>query len=223
MHNRHSLFKISENKRRIKQLFMSVLFVAIMTMGWWYHFLGYFIPLCMVLGIGIGLARGRKWCDWFCPRGSFNDALVKSISPKKEIPELLKKISFRVVVLIFLMSVMTINLVLRWPDFYKIGYFFLMLLTITTAIGVLLALFFHQRSWCYICPIGTLINLIGGRKYPLKLDSKLCIDCKNCSKVCPVQIEPYKYKKQDIEIVKVADCLKCNLCVSICPKDALNR
>lgn len=218
-----SEYKIAENKRKTKQLFMSVLFITIITFGWKYPFLGYFIPLCMVLGMGIGLARGRKWCDWVCPRGSFYDTWVKSISPKKAIPELLKKISFRIAVLIFLMSVMTLNLVLRWPDPYKIGHFFVMLLTVTTAIGIVLALFFHQRCWCYICPIGTLINLTGGRKHPLKLDSKLCVDCKNCSKVCPVQIEPFKYKKQDIEIVKEADCLKCNLCVAICPKKALNR
>lgn len=202
---------------------MSVLFIAIITLGWRYSFLGYFIPLCMVLGVGIGLARGRKWCDWFCPRGSFYDALIKSISPKKEILELLKKISFRIWILIFLMSVMTINLILRWPDPYKIGHFFVMLLTITTVLGVVLALFFHQRCWCYLCPIGTLINLIGGRKYPLKLDSKLCFDCKNCSKACPVQISPYKYKKKGVEIVKEADCLKCGLCIAICPKNALSR
>ena len=202
---------------------MSVLFIAIITMGWRYSLLGYFIPLCMVLGIGIGLARGRKWCDWFCPRGSFYDTWIKFISPKKEIPEFLKKIPFRIGILILLMSVMTINLILRWPDPYKIGHFFVMLLTITTILGVVLALFFHQRCWCYICPIGTLINLTGGRKYPLKLDSKLCINCKNCFKACPVQISPYKYKKQDIEIVKEADCLKCNLCIAICPKNALSR
>jgi polyferredoxin len=175
------------------------------------------------VGVGIGLARGRKWCNWFCPRGSFSDTLVKSISPKKEIPELLKKLPLRIAVLIFLMSVMTANLVLRWPDPGKIGQFFVLLLTITTVLGVVLALFFHQRCWCYICPIGTLINLTGGGKYPLKLDSKICIDCKNCFKVCPVQISPYKNKKQDTEMVKEADCLKCNLCISICPKNALSR
>ncbi len=216
-------YKIAQKERKVKQLFMSVLFIAIITMGWRYPLLGYFIPLCMVLGIGIGLARGRKWCDWFCPRGSFYDVLIKSISPKKEIPDLFKKILFRIGILIILMSVMTINLILRWPDPDKIGRFFVMLLTVTTVLGVGLAVFFHQRCWCYLCPIGTLINLTGGNKYHLKLNSKLCIDCKNCSKACPVQIAPYKYKKQDVEIVKEADCLKCNLCIAICPKNALSR
>ncbi|MBA4389616.1 MAG: hypothetical protein C0399_01600 [Syntrophus sp. (in: bacteria)] len=24
-------------------------------------------------GLGLTSTRGRKWCDWMCPRGSFSD------------------------------------------------------------------------------------------------------------------------------------------------------
>jgi ferredoxin-type protein NapH len=215
-------YKALEKKRAGKQLFLAIVFLVILIGGWYYPLLGYFIPLCMILGIGLGLFRGRQWCDWSCPRGSFFDSLVKPISPKKEIPKFFKGLPLRIGMLSFLMAMMGIQLIKRWPDPYRIGKFFVMLLTITTMLGVILALFFHQRTWCCFCPIGTMANWAGGRRCPLKIDSKLCTECKLCYKVCPIQIAPFNFKKDDIEIVHDADCLKCGLCVSACPKKALN-
>jgi ferredoxin-type protein NapH len=208
--------------RKVKQFFMGIVFVAILNLGWFYPLLGYFIPFCMLFGIAIGVFRGRKWCDWYCPRGSFYDAFISSISPKRKIPALLKSIYFRVGVLIFLMLVMTFNLVRRWPDPYKIGMFFVTLITISTSAGIILALFFHQRSWCLICPIGTMANLIGKKKHMLTIDSDLCVECKLCQKVCPIQIRPYEFKGKGMQIIKDGDCLKCELCTAACPKKALN-
>lgn len=151
-------------KRNSKQLIMSFIFIAILIFGWRYPWIGYFIPLCMVLGISIGLARSRKWCDWYCPRGSFYDAVIKYISPKKSIPAIFRKMVFRLGVLGVLMTVMIINLIRLWPNLSGIGLFFMILLTATTSLGVILAIFFHQRSWCAICPIGTLINLTSRRR-----------------------------------------------------------
>jgi polyferredoxin len=212
---------MSQVKRRIKQFFMAGIFIVIIILGWVYPMLGYFIPLCMLLGIAIGLFRGRKWCDWACPRGSFYDILVKPLSPEKEIPPLLKSMKFRISVFLILILVMAVNLIKRWPDLSSIGAFFVILLTITTILGVILALIFHQRSWCSFCPIGTLVNIIGKNKYPLWLNSDLCAECKLCSQVCPIQIKPYLYKGEGRQLVKDADCLKCNLCIGICPIKAL--
>lgn len=208
-------------RRHPKQIFMSLVFLGILIGGWFYPLLGYFMPFCMLLGIGIGFFRGRKWCDWYCPRGSFYDALIKPISPKKQIPKLFKGLPLRISLLIILMSVMAIRLIISWPDPYKIGKSFILLLTVTTAFSIILAFFFHPRTWCYLCPVGLLANLAGRDKYPLKIDSSVCIECKLCAKVCPMQIEPFKFKKDKLEIVKEGDCLKCKTCVTSCPKKAL--
>ncbi|KJJ83703.1 4Fe-4S ferredoxin iron-sulfur binding domain-containing protein [Candidatus Omnitrophus magneticus] len=95
------------------------------------------------------------------------------------------------------------------------------MLTSTTFVGIVLALIFHQRIWCLMCPIGTMSSWLGKNKYPLKIDSKLCVDCKICGKVCPIEIEPYKFKNSPKKTVQDADCLKCASCVNICPKKAL--
>jgi len=207
----------------LQQLVSAVVFVAVISLGWVYPLLGYFIPLCMLLGVGIAFFKGRKWCDWACPRGSFYDALIKPISAKKQIPRFFKSEPFRIIALVLLMTVMGINLSLRWPNPYRIGLLFVGLLTVTTTIGIGLALFVHQRTWCSFCPIGSLAHWVGGGRLPLRIDSQECVECKVCHKVCPIQLSPYTFKKDSVEIVRERDCLKCNLCVMACPKKALSR
>ena len=62
-----SRFKTFAAHRRAKQVIMTVLFFAVLFGGWFLPLLGYFIPACMVLGVGIAVRRGRKWCDWYAP------------------------------------------------------------------------------------------------------------------------------------------------------------
>ena len=213
-------YKVFETKRKLKQYGMAIVFIVILVFGWQYPLLGYFIPLCMLLGVGMGMFWGRKWCDWYCPRGSFYDALIQPVSAKKNIPPLFKKMYFRIGVFALLMLIMTVNLILRWPLASKIGLFFVSMLTTTTLLGIMLAFFFHQRSWCTICPIGTLIHLTGCARNQLKINSALCVECKLCAKVCPVQIKPYLYKGKGIASVKDKDCVKCGSCVAVCLKKA---
>src|SRR3989338_1948141 len=215
-------YKVIKRKRSLKQIFMAMIFLLVLVEGWYYSLLGYFIPICMLLGIGIGFFKGRKWCDWYCPRGSFFDSMIRPISPKKRIPHFFKGLPLRIGMLSFLMLMMILQTIKRWPDPYKIGMFFVILLTVTTVIGIILALIFHQRTWCYFCPIGSMANWAGRAKYPLKINSQACTECGLCYKVCPVQVAPFKFKTTDLEIVRDGDCLKCNLCVSACPKKALN-
>ena len=201
---------------------MGLIFIAVLLLGWHFSLMGFFIPLCMLLGIGIGIYRGRKWCDWYCPRGSFYDAFLSTLSPKKRIPGFLRSMYFRIIVLSILMIIMAFNLIRRWPNPYGIGMFFITLLSITTLIGIILAFIFHQRSWCLICPIGTVVNLVGKKKQPLTINSDLCLECKLCAKVCPVQLKPHSFKGEGTEIVREGDCLKCGSCIMACPGKALS-
>lgn len=131
-------YKLLAQKRKIKQFLMAGVFIVILILGWYYPLLGYFIPLCMLLGIGIGFSKGRKWCDWFCPRGSFFDSMIRpipnvailrsitsgsrrdteantafGISLKEEIPRFFKGLSLRLSFLSFLILMMTFQLIKR--------------------------------------------------------------------------------------------------------------
>ncbi len=108
---------------------------------------------------------------------------------------------------------------LRWPDYKSIGNFFLIPLTLTTLAGIILGVMYHHRAWCYLCPVGTIGNIIGRMKKKLIIDANKCVDCKLCAKSCPMQIEPYKYKQ--FGEIKDGDCLICGKCITACPKEAI--
>lgn len=215
-------YKIFQQQRSIRQFFMGLGFIVIIVTGWYLPLLGFFIPLCMLFGIGMGVIRGRKWCDWYCPRGSFYDALIGRLSPQKDIPPALRSLLFRVGFLVVLMLILAVNLVIRWPNPYRMGMFFMVLLTITTTLGIILAVIFNSRTWCMVCPIGTMIKLTSRNKKPLKINSSSCAECKLCAKVCPVQIKPYSFKGKGLETVKDKDCLQCGSCVAVCPEKSLS-
>ncbi|MHB8066591.1 MAG: 4Fe-4S binding protein [Desulfobaccales bacterium] len=206
--------------RRLKQIFLGTGFLVILAAGWLYPLIGFFIPVCMLLGIGLAAFKGRKWCDWLCPRGSFEDALLAQISPKRRIPQVLRSTPMRLGVMAFLMGMVTFQLIRLWPDPWAIGGFFVLLLSVTTAVGVLLGVIFHQRSWCYLCPIGTMSNWVGRNRRPLLLAQDRCIDCQLCARKCPMQLAPAALK-EEVPMAHRGDCLKCSLCVTGCPTAAL--
>lgn len=174
----------------------------------------------MLLGIGLAAFQGRKWCDWLCPRGSFEDALLAQISPKRRITQVLRAAPLRLGVMAFLMGMVTFQIIRLWPDPWAIGGFFVLLLSVTTGVGVLLGMVFHQRSWCYLCPIGTMSNWVGRNRRPLLLAQDRCIDCQLCARKCPMQLAPAALK-EEVPMAHRGDCLKCSLCVTGCPTAAL--
>lgn len=214
-------YKLLLKERNRKQILLAITFIILVIAGWFYPLIGYFIPICMLAGILIALFKGRKWCDWYCPRGSFFDAFIKILSPAKKIPNFFVNTTTRVLVISFMMTLITVQIVKYWPDKYKIGMVFIVILTATTMVGIILAIAFHQRTWCYICPVGSISAWIGKDKYPLKIDSRLCNICKICHKVCPIKLQPFKFKKDGVETINQPDCLKCELCVKVCPQESL--
>ncbi len=206
--------------RRLKQLFWGGGFLIILAAAWVYPLIGYFIPACMLLGIGLAAFRGRNWCDWLCPRGSFEDALVARFSRQRRIPEVLRRIPLRLGVMAFLLGLMIFQIIRLWPDPRAIGGAFVLLLTITTAVGVVLGVIFQQRTWCYLCPIGTMSNWVGKNRRPLTLAAERCAECHLCAKNCPMQLTPASLKDQTAMDHR-GDCLKCRLCVASCPTAAL--
>lgn len=209
-----------QKARTTRQLAMGSGFVALLAVGWIFPLIGYFIPLCMFLGIGVALFRGRTWCNWLCPRGSFVDALLKKVSPGRRIPEAFRSLPVRVGMITFLMAMLVFQIVRLWPNAYAIGGFFMLLLSITTGVSVLLAVIFHQRTWCYICPIGTMSSWVGAKRWPLAMEKESCTACKLCAKACPMQLAPRELKDGD-RMLHSGDCLKCGLCIEGCPQNAL--
>jgi len=194
-------------------------FIAIVAVGWFFPWFGYFVPVCMAGAILPAFFWGRRWCDWWCPRGSFLNQCLDPISRKKPIPRFVRGLLFRLFMMGIMMTVFSVRIYQLWPDPVKIGGFFIVFLTVTTVAGVLLGVAFKPRSWCAFCPVGTMAKWAGVEKYPLKITQE-CTECKACEKVCPLGIAPHSFKKSGI--VADWDCLKCSLCVVKCPMQCLN-
>ncbi len=146
--------------------------------------------------------------------------LIIKISKKRAIPKLFRTRIFRGIMVVFLLSMFTTGVIQNWGNPYGIGMVFYRIIVITTVIGVILSLFFNHRTWCQICPMGTLAALISKIKTKKKLlqISPKCVSCKLCHKKCPFGIVPYDYKENPLSH---PDCIQCGKCVTICPKNAI--
>jgi polyferredoxin len=100
----------------------------------------------------------------------------------------------------------------------KIAFVFVTMCIITTVLAIILGLLFKPRTWCAVCPMGTLQGVIGRKRNLLRI-SEDCTECGTCEKVCPIGTAPGGLKTKGF--VSSLDCIKCPECVVKCPKGAL--
>jgi ferredoxin-type protein NapH len=106
------------------------------------------------------------------------------------------------------------------PQAY-IMYFFVV------GIFILLSLIIGRRAFCHygcwMAPfmiIGRKIrNLFKWPSLHLKSDEEKCIDCKMCTRACPMSLDPNAMVKN--HQMENAECVLCGNCVDVCPKGAI--
>ena len=202
-------------KIRVITPYLGMVVLIVYIGGIFYPKLGYILLLVFATLLIIAPFRGRWFCGNLCPRGSFVDFWLAPLSRKLKIPPFLGSMWIRIPIFIALMGFMIYRLLGTQGVVDRIGMVFVTLCIITTSIAILFGVIIAPRTWCTFCPMGTLQRIMGGSKYQLKLDGDLCIDCKKCQKVCPMQL-PVN------EIQDLPDCIKCGRCIDACPKDALS-
>ena len=202
-----------------------VILVAFCVIGLIFPVIGAAALICMVAPVMMAFFKGRKWCGVFCPRGSFLDVVLGKMAHKGRIPSLLKQTWFRILFLGLLMGAFAVQFVLAWGDWLTIGQVFVRMILLTTLAAILLGVLYNQRAWCLICPMGTMAHWVSGtpavkNNIPhIVFQKEKCIDCKLCSKHCPVEIRVHAYHEKGK--VLNADCLKCQTCIAKCPKKSL--
>ena len=98
-----------------------------------------------------------------------------------------------------------------------------------TVVGVfvILSLLVGRRAFCHYGCWMSPFMIIGRKirnifKWPalhLESDNEKCIDCKACTKACPMSIDPNTMvRKQNMEH---AECILCGNCIDVCPKNAI--
>lgn len=86
---------------------------------------------------------------------------------------------------------------------------------------LLAAMFFWMlfigRGYCYYCPLGTTLSLIGkAADQKITTNNTKCIQCNKCNKACPMTID-VKGCAQNGNEVKNIRCVGCGHCVDACP------
>lgn len=213
---------IAQNKKRIfHQWVLLPVVVFTIALGWKYPILGFSAPIVMVAGIIGGFINSRYVCGNLCPRGSFFDRILARFSRKISTPAFMKTLSFRIFIFVVLMGFMGSQILQKPYEWRHWGLVFWRMCVITTTIGIILGLVFHQRAWCIFCPIGTLQNIFGEKSHHLQIDSNLCKECRACERACIMHIPIVSYKQTGI--VTDNDCVKCSECVFVCPANALSK
>jgi ferredoxin-type protein NapH len=203
-----------------------IVLIVFIGAGIFYPAIGVLALLCMLAPVAVAFFQGRAWCGSYCPRGSFNDNILAKLSWRRKLPPLLKNRWFRIIFLVLLMSGFALQIILVWGNPFKIGQVFVRMIIITTLITLVLGLIYHPRTWCRICPMGTMAHYIskwrsgsGGFKWVTFKRNNACTGCQVCTKNCPIHIDVHNYKTTGR--VTHPDCLKCRVCIAKCPKKAL--
>jgi len=189
----------------------------------------------IVTGLLIGIVTmfiGRKFCGYICPVGTLQEYLFKLRSKRyrllKRVPFFYER-KFRVAkyfvlaitfVLVLLgisplfMNFCPVLTLSRLPNIVIPG----LILWIVIIAGGLLT----DRFWCrFLCPYAALLNLFqklsrlfGFKRLLIKRNLEKCIDCCNCIRNCPMNID-----LQQGEYIKDDDCIHCLICAAACPKE----
>lgn len=213
---------VQQKIKRRKTIQWALLWIVIVTigLGWRFPWLGFSVPIVMLMGMVGSLFNGRFVCGNLCPRGSFYDRLMAPISQKRRIPQWFQSKMFRWTLFVLLMGLMIVRILQNPLDLMHWGRVFWMMCLVTTAIGIMLSLLINPRSWCSFCPIGTVQSAVGGHNKQMRIDGHLCRSCALCERSCPMGLSIVKHK--DTGIVAEPDCLRCSECVAVCPVSALD-
>jgi len=208
--------RLNEPRQKIMWVFLPI----VLTVSLLFPPAGIIMVSCMAGAVIISVFKGRAWCDWMCPRGSFFDYILSRFSSGKKVPSWVRSEWFRAIVMLLVMGIMFTQIVRNWGDLYGIGRAFTLMLLVTTAVGLIFGIFVDSRIWCHVCPMGTLAGWIGRYRKPVAVFNN-CTGCGICKLVCPMQIDPLKWKDYKGGIVADTDCIRCSSCYRACPKGAI--
>ncbi|WP_066639952.1 4Fe-4S binding protein [Desulfolucanica intricata] len=149
---------MAQKKSTLRSYGWSIL-VVFLIIGFFYPAIGVLALICMLAPVLMAAFSGkRKWCALFCPRGIFYDVLLVKISKNVKPPDFLRTTAFKVAFLLFLIGNLIYGLA-KSDNIAEAGLVFVRLVSLTTAIAIVLGFYYQQRTWCGFCPMGFLAVL----------------------------------------------------------------
>jgi polyferredoxin len=146
--------------------YLSLLFIfAIAAGGWFYPPAGLAVPLLIVTALVTNLFSRRYFCSSLCPNGRALSVSLTRFSRRATLPGVLRSVQARRALCGFMLFCV-VNLLARSggaPGQIARVFWFIYLISI--GVSTVMGLFFKPRSWCAVCPVGTLQDtLSAGRR-----------------------------------------------------------
>jgi polyferredoxin len=179
---------------------------------------------------------GRAFCSWFCPAGALGGCARKiQDKPTKPRANIIKYGIWVPWVLTILFGFFTAGGIRQIDPFYMTDYgvsitsiygYFIYLPVV--ALILIPSLIFGRHTFCHsLCWISPWMVLgskikekLNFPSYRLTADTKNCISCRKCSKVCPMSIDVMALVQNEAGMYH-NECILCGECVEACPKNAL--
>lgn len=178
------------------------------------------------------LVVGRYFCGWICAIGTLQELARKAgqklfrkveVTVPEKLDKPLRYLKYVVLIWSLWATWKTGLLVIRPYDPYAAyGHMFgnwnewwaEFSVGIIILLASLLGSIFVDRIFCkYLCPLGAFLALFSKISlFRIQRDEVACLNCKLCSRKCPVNIPV-----DTIKIVKSAECIGCLSCITTCP------
>ena len=208
--------------RNISQYLMVLLLPLVVVGGYYWPKIGFTVVGLIALFMTIASRRGRFYCGWLCPMGAFHERVLSLVSRQQPIPAFFKTPWFRWGLFAVMMTFMASRLLAAWGSADAIGSVFRTMWIVSVSLAIGLGLYFKPRTWCSICPMGTLQGVSSSNTYLLSVDES-CIECKKCEKVCPISTYPGAFRVAGgVGQVPSGECLRCSNCIVNCPQNSLS-
>ena len=182
------------------------------------------------------LVLGRAFCGWACPAGGLQEIVMsfRDRSVRRRRIRWIKYLIWVPWVAFFVFLILQAGGIrevdLTWRTAGGISVSDLQSLIVYLAIVlifVVLSAAIGRRagchSLCWMAPfmvIGRQIrNLLAWPSLRLQAVKDDCIQCRSCTKTCPMSIEVMDLVRQ--QEMETQDCILCGSCVDVCPKSAI--
>jgi ferredoxin-type protein NapH len=192
--------------------------------------------LLFIANFFLSLVVARLWCGWLCPMGAWQE--ICSPVMKHTVQDGWRNyVKYGVTVL---WLALLAYLIFSAGGIRSVDPFFgtenglsitsvatLMVVVVIFTLLFIIAYLMGRRGFCHVfCPVAALMvagrkirNLVGWPALQLSADASRCIDCKKCSKECPMGLDVNgMVRKSGMEN---PDCIMCASCADICPQGAI--